>query len=252
MGPGSPPEAMQAAQQQQMQFQQAMQQYQMMAMAAEQKTMDKLTAALSLLRDEKLRGFRIDIETDSTIAMNEEEEKTARVEFIGAASGFLKQSMEAAAQAPEIVPLLGKMMMFAIRGFRTGRDLESAFEEFIDQAQSLATQAQQQRGSKPNPEEVKAQTEAAKAQAETNKAEIEARSEENNAQLNLQSKQIELQIQQTQAQAQMMQSQREAEYAAQAHQDRMQELAMKRELALIQHGMAMSQAQLPQVSGATQ
>ncbi len=87
--------------------------------------------AIALLKDQGARSFRLDIETDSTIAVDEAEDKQSATEFLGAATNFMTMSAEMGAQVPEYVPLLGQMMMFGLRRFRVGRQLEDSFEEAI-------------------------------------------------------------------------------------------------------------------------
>jgi hypothetical protein len=43
---------------------------------------------IELLRDERTRGFRIEIETDSTVEPDEQAEKQRRVEFLEAVGNF--------------------------------------------------------------------------------------------------------------------------------------------------------------------
>ena len=50
-------------------------------------------AAIQLLKNDALRTFRIEIETDSTIAVNENVEKQSRIEFLSAISQFLPQAL---------------------------------------------------------------------------------------------------------------------------------------------------------------
>ncbi len=88
--------------------------------------------AYRLLKDERIRGFRVEIETDSTIEPDEQAEKQSRIEFIGMATNFLQQAVPAAQQVPEIAPLLGSMLMFGIRGFKAGRQLENEFEDALE------------------------------------------------------------------------------------------------------------------------
>ena len=99
-------------------------------------------AALELLRDDRLRSFRVDIETDSTIKLDEQEDKAARIEFLAAAGGFLQQAMPAAQQVPKIGALLGEMLLFGIRGFKAGRTLEASFEEAIEDLREAPAQPQ--------------------------------------------------------------------------------------------------------------
>lgn len=119
--------------------------------------------AIELLRDDVLRGFRVDIETDSTVVLDEEEEKQSRVEFLEAAGSFMERAVQVGQVAPQMTPLLGEMLLFGIKGFRAGRQLEGAFEDAVEQMQQAAKQPQQQG---PDPAQVAAEAEQAKAQAE--------------------------------------------------------------------------------------
>jgi hypothetical protein len=82
-----------------------------------------------LIRDDALRSFRIDIETDSTIKADQEAEKAARVEFLTAAGSFMQQAVQL---PPEAQPLAMQMLMFGVRGFKVGREMESEFRTALD------------------------------------------------------------------------------------------------------------------------
>lgn len=109
--------------------------------------------ALELLRSDRMRTFRLDIETDSTLEADEQMEKQQRTEFVAAAAQFLQQAAVVGQSMPSMVPLLNQMMMFAVRGFKTGRQLEDAFEEAGDAAQQEAAMARERAG-QPDPEVV--------------------------------------------------------------------------------------------------
>lgn len=80
----------------------------------------------SLLKNDALRGFRIDIETDSTIVEDEEREKREVMEFMAAMSQFMGQGFQAV-QAGIMPPQVAQeLMLFAARRFRAGRKLEGA------------------------------------------------------------------------------------------------------------------------------
>lgn len=107
-----------------------------------------------LLKNDTLRCFRIDIEVDSTIKQDQEAEKQGRVEFLQAAGGFIQQA--AAVQDPDLQPLLAQMLMFGVRGFHAGKDLESAFEIYIKKVEKKAADPQ------PPPQDPKIQLEQQK------------------------------------------------------------------------------------------
>lgn len=88
-----------------------------------------------VLRDDMERCFRIDIETDSTIKADQEAEKAARVEFLSAAGGFIQQMGQI---RPEFLPLAMQMLMFGVRGFKIGREMESDFKMTLDKMRQAA------------------------------------------------------------------------------------------------------------------
>lgn len=123
----------------------------------------------ALLKSQKLRPFALEVESDSTIAPNEEAEKEARIEFITAMGGFINQAGAMVQAQPQTAPFAAEMMKFAAGAFRAGRELGSAIDEFAETVKGMAQQPQQQQ---PDP---KAEADAmlAQAQAEKTKAEIQ-------------------------------------------------------------------------------
>jgi hypothetical protein len=95
---------------------------------------------IQLLRDDKTRGFRIDIETDSTVQPDAEQEKRQAIEFMDAMSNFLASSAQIGAQSPMVVPLLGEMITFATRRFKAGRNFEETVERTMQAIQEQAMQ----------------------------------------------------------------------------------------------------------------
>lgn len=150
--------------------------------------------AIDLLRSDRSRGFAIDIETDTMVFEDQRFERSARVEFITAVSQFMQQAVPAAQLYPDLRPILMKMLMLGVRGFKAGRDLEQAFEQAEEQW-SEAPPPQQ----KPDPkaEEAKARLEADKAkmmlEQEAMKARLAMERERQDADLAHEAKKIDLQ-----------------------------------------------------------
>jgi|SRR5215472_2296787 len=94
--------------------------------------------AIALLKDDKTRPLRIDIETDSTILSDQQTEQQGRIQFIQMASQFLQQALPAVTQYPQIAPLLGQILLFGVRSFPQGAELEGAFEQAVAQLQQAA------------------------------------------------------------------------------------------------------------------
>lgn len=143
--------------------------------------------AIALLKNEPLRNFQIDIQTDTLVELDEQGEKQNRIEFLSATAGFLDKAVQAAQVAPDIVPIVMQMLLFGIRGFKTGRELEGVFEQT---SQQMMAKLQQPKQEQPDPEQMKiqmqAQAEQAKMQLEQQKAQQEAQMAEWKAQLEAQ------------------------------------------------------------------
>ncbi|MCP3879858.1 MAG: hypothetical protein GY701_15920, partial [Sulfitobacter sp.] len=115
-----------------------------------------------LLKSERMRPFAMEIETDSTIAPNEEAEKQSRVEFLQAVGSFLGMAGPMVQQQPETAPFMAELLKFGVGAFRAGRDLGGEIEQFAEQVKARAAS----QGQQPNPEAIKAQAEAQAKQME--------------------------------------------------------------------------------------
>lgn len=172
--------------------------------------------AIELLRNESMRNYRIEIAADSMVELDEQAEKQSRMEFLQAVGGFLKEAVQAGQTQPELAPLLGEMLMFAVRSFKAGRPIEAAFERFTQQM----SQPQQP---KPNPE-------AMKAQAATQAAQVKARADMQIEQARGQAKTAIAEAQATAQQQtdamrqQMEERQHQAELDMRARMDQMQSM----------------------------
>ena len=107
----------------------------------------------------------MDIEVDSTVYGDSAQEKADRTQFLQTVTQYIQQTMAITSQLPEIAPLLGKFLQFGVRGFRVGRDLESAIEDFCDEAPKLAKQHQEQMMQKQDPRQITAEATMLKAKA---------------------------------------------------------------------------------------
>ena len=117
-----------------------------------------------LLDDQRLRPFMFDIETDSTIAPDENAQKQRATEFITAVGGFLNQAISAVQLVPQTATLMADTLKYVASQFRAGRELDATIDEFADQMKEMAS------APKPNPEADAAQ---AQQQVEAQKLAME-------------------------------------------------------------------------------
>ncbi|TXH58973.1 MAG: molecular chaperone [Desulfurellales bacterium] len=135
-------------------------------------------AAVTLMKDSFAREFRIDVETDSTIAIDESLDKQSRTEFMAAVGPFLEKAFAVTQQSPFMGPLITDMLMFVVRGHKVGRGLETRIEETMQKASAAAQEAKDQ-----GPQDPNAAQDAAKAQAEQQKVDIARMKAESEAQI---------------------------------------------------------------------
>ncbi len=136
--------------------------------------------AIEMLKNESMRNFNIDIETDTLVQIDQQTEKSNRVEFLTSVSSFLEKVLPVGQQHPELVPLLGEMLLFGIRGFKIGRTIEGSFEQFVAQAtqNEKAKAAQPPAPPPPTPEMIRAQAEVQNAQAKNQMEQVKLQTEQ--------------------------------------------------------------------------
>jgi hypothetical protein len=88
------------------------------------------------------------------VELDEQAEKESRIEFLTAAGGFLERAANVAQVTPELTPLMAEMLMFGVRAYRGGRQMEAAFED----AMAKMTAPKEPTPPQPSPEEIKAQS----------------------------------------------------------------------------------------------
>ena len=110
-----------------------------------------VAAALRLMRDDHLRGFRIEVETDSTIYPDEQAEKSSRNEFMMMVAQFFQQAGPMAQAIPSSMPMLGELLMFVLRGYRVGREMEATITQTI---QAMGQEMVQKAQAPPQPDPI--------------------------------------------------------------------------------------------------
>jgi len=105
-----------------------------------------IDAVMEFLKDEKLRPYVLDIETDSTIYPDEMAEKASRQEFMGAFSDSMQRLMPLMQMGPEAVSVAGGVIKFALSPYRVGRELEGLIDDFVDGAPAMVERMQAEGG----------------------------------------------------------------------------------------------------------
>jgi hypothetical protein len=181
----------QQADPQQVEQQLAQAQQQVLAKFAPQITALSETVTLEdvtkLLRDQKTRSFVIDIETDSTVLVDEQAEKESRAEFLTAFSAASQAVQPLLAAGEAGAALAGGMLKFALGPFRAGRELDGLIDDFVDKAPQALAQQQGGEAEKALAEanQKLADAEMQKAQAQTAKVQADAQGKMQELQLRM-------------------------------------------------------------------
>ena len=152
--------------------------------------------AIVLLRDEAAKNFRIEVTSDSMIYQDEQQEKSDRIAFLSAVSQFMQSALPAAAQSPELTPMLCEMLKFGVTAFKAGKQLEGIIDQTAD--------------------DLRKQYEASKGQPKQPPVEIQKAQMAQQAEM--QKLQMQAQIEQAKLQGQMQLEKAKQEYQAQENQ----------------------------------
>jgi hypothetical protein len=185
---------------------QAQQQAQMMAQQQQpipsqlQEVLDKPTwnECIQVLRDDKQRSYRVDIETDSTISGDQAMDQKSVTELLQGISTFISNAGPAVAAGYLPLEAAKSMLMSAVRRFRMGREVEDALDMIGedepgapgggggDAQQAAAQQAQQQE------QAAAAQEAQMKMQMEQQGAQLKAQELQQKMQMETSSKEADL------------------------------------------------------------
>lgn len=194
-------------------------------------------AALQLLLGERsanpdaesknpMRDFRIEIESDSLVNLDDQENKQSRMEFLQAQGNFIgqmeKMILSAGPLGATLIPPLMEMWKFSAQAFKVGKNIEGAIDEASEKMKEFANKPPAP--PPPDPALVKVEADAKARQAE---AQIDMQQHAAELQADTRHEQLRMQMEG------MMEEQRiRQESAAQAQQAQM-DMAFERFKALL-------------------
>ena len=110
------------------------------------RTQPTFDQVMTLFRDSRIKAFTLDIETDSTIQVDENTEKQRRAEFTAVLAQLLPQLTQMITAEPQTAAFCGEVLKFTVAPYRAGRSLDRAID---DLAAIMQGKAQQPRGDDP-------------------------------------------------------------------------------------------------------
>lgn len=146
---------------------------------------------LQIMRTDGPRGFRIDIETDSTVAGDVATEQKNMTELLTGVAQFMQMAGPAVQMGYIPMEAAKAMLMAAVRRFKMGREVEDSLDQIGDQPP--------------------AQGQDTAGQAEAMKAQAEMQAMQQTAQVEQAKAQAEMQVNQARAQADMAIAQMKAQ-----------------------------------------
>lgn len=132
--------------------------------------------ACALIKSDKLRGFRIDIETDSTVPVDKDTEQQNRVQFMQAVGQYLQGVIPAVQMGAIPIKLAREGLLFVVRGFKVGTELEEVLEE-LGEGSSEAEQLGQMKQVQAQMQEQMQQLQEEKAKLEQQNAQLQSKAQ---------------------------------------------------------------------------
>ncbi len=89
-------------------------------------------AACALIREDAITGYKIDIEADSTVAADEQQEQAAITEFMRAILPLSEVLIPQMSQSGPVADFAGELLKFGFRAFPASRQIEDALDDFVE------------------------------------------------------------------------------------------------------------------------
>lgn len=188
---------------------------------------------LGILRDNKLRNYRIQIASDSMVAIDQQQQQAEGTMLIQSAGAFFDQMRGLVDQYPPLVEFSISLMQNMIKRFKGGKELDGIFTKALQQIGEIA-KAKEEAAKQPPPpdptmQEVQGRLQIAQieAQARLQTAQIEAQDRQVKNQIEMQNQQLKAQRDQLEAQLSIQKQQSEEYLAMQQLTMQQQELQIK-------------------------
>lgn len=195
---------------------------------------ERYKAAMGMLKQDQKR-FRIELETDSTIALNEDYDKKMRVELVTSLTAGLEKCAAIAESSPALIVPELHALKYLIQGFRQGKMFQNEITMSID---NVIKQAEAAKMTPPfNKEQADNELSKQRLQLETNKAQMEFQLEGARFQMEQQKTQAEAQLATFKAQLESYRAQNDTAYKS-------EQLAIEKQIKSIEGQIAIYTFQL--------
>lgn len=167
---------------------------------------------MGMIRDEHMRSYQIEIETDSTVLSNSAVSQENAISYLQATAGLLDRIGPAIQVVPELAGILAEQLLFVSRRFRPGRSLESHLEELVD---TLEERAQQPPPPDPAMQQAQAELEMkaqeAQIQIESKRQDMEMKAQAGQTDLGMKRQDLEVKMEAARAEIAKLRAESEVE-----------------------------------------
>lgn len=132
--------------------------------------------AIMLLKSNPLRRFRIKIDEKSLAMPDINDDQQQRMQFVQSISSYLTAATQMMMAAPASGPLLGEILLWAVRGFPLARSEEAGIENAMEKLLGTPMPQEQKEQPKPtgkSPEELQLEAQKLFQQSEIDKGRLE-------------------------------------------------------------------------------
>lgn len=200
--------------------------------------------ALELLRNDRLRTFRIDIETDSTIAIDEDQALESWAKYLDGLNNIFGNVQQVMQFRPELMKPMLEVAIEGIRQLRAGRGTEGAFEKALEEIEAADKEARENpQPPPPDPQMIRAQNESQKLQMDGQKAQADFQLEQQKLGMQGQKDQMEFQLKMGEQQFSQWLEQQQLQLDSMKVQG---DIEVKHEANAIAQGKEFSRAQIDQ------
>jgi hypothetical protein len=194
-------------------------------------------AIISILRDNKQRSYRIQVSTDSMVAVNESQQQQEGMQLIQTTGAFFDQMRGLVEQYPPLMQFSMSLFQNMIKRFKGGKELDAVFTQGFEALGEIIKAKEEAAKQPPPPDPVMQEV-----QGRLQIAQIEAEARMASTQMEMQDKSVKNQIAMQEQQVKMQRDQLEAQLAVQKYQ--LEEYIAQQELAIKQQEVQVKQSKV--------
>ena len=200
----------------------------------EEQVQQMAQAIIAILRDNKERSYRIQVSTDSMVAVNESQQQQEGMQLIQTTGAFFDQMRGLVEQYPPLMQFSMSLFQNMIKRFKGGKELDAVFTQGFEALGEIIKAKEEAAMQPPPPDPVMQEV-----QGRLQIAQIEAEARMASAQMEMQDKAVKNQIAMQEQQVKMQRDQLDANLAVQRYQ--LEEYIAQQEIAIKQQEVQVKQ-----------